>query len=159
MTATASQATDQFCLLRCNSRPIAVAVGAVQAFTEWAKAVPIPLCPPVIFGLVGHRREVVPVVRSVEELGRSETADAATPLICILRSERGPWGFGIDREGIIVVDGQARRAALPATQGLFATDGVLERAGAGYAILDVERTWQQIRRQIETWYEELQRGE
>ena len=54
-------ALPSFCLVRCDSRPLAVAVENVAQVLEIDALVKLSLCPPAIAGLCPYHRQVVPV--------------------------------------------------------------------------------------------------
>lgn len=144
--------SNGICLFTSQSRPLAVEMGSVDVVVEWGELVPIPLGPPHVLGFRAWRRDVVPVVQATGPYSYGADVGESSPLIFLLRTRQGPWGLRVDRGGVEVIDDQNRRTDSSTRSGIFATCGSIERAGTTHEILDVERTWQNLRSEIEGWY-------
>jgi hypothetical protein len=149
-----------FCLFRCGSQPLAVAVDEVAEIVETEAIVRISACPPRITGLCPYHRQVVPVVTFDPDLGRAEGQPhpaghgrkAEPQAVLILRTAWGPWGIKIN------LDGTAITSARPAWheprgggEG-FVSIGSIRQGETDHLLLDPGSTWQAIRELILNWY-------
>ncbi len=149
-----------YCLFRCESLPLAVAVANVAEIAEIDALVRISLCPPRIVGLCAYHRQVVPVVKlgkdpspaapsAVEQPGQVQGLKEA---VLIMQNPQGMWGILIDRQGSSLTSQQPlRHDRREDIEGLV-TEGRIEHQGVSHALLDAESTWRGLRGMVVNWY-------
>lgn len=152
-----------FCLVRCESRPLAVAVENVAEVLELDSLVRISLCPSVIAGLCPYHRQVVPVAAlpgdsspwmpEAPESRPSGKADRQSVLI--LQTEQGVWGLKIDQGGtIIAAASPSRHEPVKGDDGTV-TVGVVRHGGTDHALLDAAATWRGLRDLVVNGYVQI----
>jgi CheW-like domain len=158
MTVTSNdpRASRPWCLFRIGTRAYAIGLEAVAEIIEAGGLVRLPLSPACVLGLCSFRRDVVPVVRLVEEPADAPGGDDARQTILILRTEQGTWGVKIERGGTVVVEAPLDDSvALTAEPAGLAFLGAIRRAGMTYPAVDPERTWRRLREAVERSYGSL----
>ncbi len=136
-----------FCLFRCGTLALAVAVEDVAEIVETDSIVRISGCPPRIAGLCPYHRQVVPVV-SLEPRPAGHRECGA---VLILRTSHGPWGIRIDRDGTVISSARPSRHE-PTEGGGFVSIGTIREGTADFALLDPGATWRALRDVIVNWY-------
>ncbi len=153
MTNNDPRASRAWCMFRIGTRAYAIGLEAVAEIIEAGGLVRLPLSPPCVLGLCTFRRDVVPVVRLVEEPADAPGGDDARQTILILRTEQGTWGVKIERGGTVVVESPLDDSvALTAEPAGLAFLGAIRREGVTYPAIDPERTWRRLREAVERGY-------
>jgi chemotaxis signal transduction protein len=155
-------ADPSFCLFRCGSLTLAVAVDDLAEVVETDSIVRISGCPPRIRGLCRYHRQVVPVVTLAPDPERPERRPACTggrseiprEAVLILQTAQGPWGIRIDRDGTSILSAQPDRRP-PSSQGGFVSVGSVRQGETDFLLLDPASTWQALREQVVNWYAKL----
>ncbi len=152
-----------FCLVRCESRPLAVAVENVAQVLELDKLVRISLCPPQIAGLCPYHRQVVPVavfprdpaptMLEVQQSRPSGKADGESVLI--LQTDQGVWGLKIDRGGTIITAARPSRHDPVKEADGSVTVGLIRHGGTDHALLDASATWRGLRELVVNRYVQI----
>ena len=155
--------TPSFCLVRCESRPLAVAVENVAEVLELDTLVRISLCPPQIAGLCPYHRQVVPVAALPggssplvpEALESRPSGKAGRESVVILQTDQGVWGLKIDRGGTIITAARpSRHDPIEGADGTV-TVGVIRHGGTDHALLDAAATWRGLRDLVVNWYVQI----
>ena len=142
-------AIPSFCLMQCDSRPLAVAVENVAQVLELDGLVSLSLCPPQIAGLCPYHRQVVPVAAldgdRAAELPRAQKGRAAgkptRETVLVLQSEQGIWGLRIDPGGTVITAARpSRHEPVRGADGAV-TVGLIRHEGTDHALLDAAETW------------------
>jgi hypothetical protein len=124
-----------WCLFSSRGRPWAVDLDAVVEVVEASSLVRVPMGPPQLVGLCAFRREVVPVV---DPLAAADPDGRLGSTVLMLRTDRGPWGLRIDREGVAVAEAACAGDARSITRGETV-----------HTILDPERAWHDVREAVQ----------
>ncbi len=155
MVKSVARRSRGLCLFSCQGRPFAVTLDAVAEVVELDRLVRVPLCPSQIVGFCALRRDIIPVVRLVNDdpvnLDGLEVGSGFVALF--LQVDQGVWAIRIDREGVVVLDDGRVHRLESAEQGETAClVGTVDRAGTTYNVIDPEATWRNLRNEIENWY-------
>jgi len=152
-----------FCLVRCESRPLAVAVENVAKVLELDSLVKISQCPPQIAGLCPYHRQVVPVATlpgssspAMPDAQPSRpSVKAAGESVLILQTDQGVWGLRIDQGGTIITAARpSRHEPVEETDGSV-TVGLIRHGGTDHALLDASATWRGLRNLVVNWYVQI----
>ncbi len=148
-----------FCLFRCATKPLAVAVGDVAEIVEIDSLVRISLCPPGIMGLCPYHREVVPVVVLGRGRSRSDPATAekcmangSLDTVLIMETEEGLWGVKIDRDGTVITSARLSRHEPKDGEDGVVTVGYIRHGETDHALVDARATWRGLRDMVVRWY-------
>jgi chemotaxis signal transduction protein len=153
-SSTANRPTRPWCLFHCGSASYAFGLESVAEAVEVECLVRLPQSPPRVLGMCTLRREVVPVIGLDRHDGELSLHDAAMSkvLVLILRSARGTWAVRINAEGTVVAEEPLEETAPAGDCDGLAFLGTVRRGDAGYAIIDPETTWRNVRQSVENWY-------
>jgi chemotaxis signal transduction protein len=150
---------SSFCLFRCGSRALAVAVEDVAEIVETDALVRISSCPPRIAGLCPYHRQVVPVVsleREVEHGARPLAArgrqEGRREAILILHAAQGPWGIRICRDGTTIRRARPDLHEPGRERGAVVRVGSIREGETEFALIDPGATWQALRELVVGWY-------
>ena len=145
-----------FCLVSCQTKPLAVAVENVAEVLELDSFVRISLCPPAIAGLCPYHGQVVPVAAlsgdlapPTEKVPQSRgSGKAVRESVLILQTEQGLWGLRVDRGGTIVIAARPSRHEPVMDADGSVTVGLIRHAGSDHALLDAAATWRALREMV-----------
>jgi purine-binding chemotaxis protein CheW len=146
-----TRVAPSWCLFRSESKPYAIRIEAVSEIIEAESVVRLPLSPPEVVGFCAFRRDCIPIIRAGEAPGGDGETAVTDPTVLILRTDQGVWGMRIDREGVVVADGNLDSWTGEEARPLGSL-GVIRRAEANYAAIDPEAAWRNVRGAIERWY-------
>jgi CheW-like domain len=152
-----------FCLVRCDSRPLAVAVDNVAEVLELDSLVRISLCPPQIAGLCAYHRQVVPVAAPPgdpstlmqESPETRPSGKACRESVLILQTDQGFWGLKIDPGGTTIVAARPSRHEPVEESDGTVTVGLIRHGGTDHALLDAAATWRGLREIVVNWYVQI----
>ena len=145
--------TRPWCLFHCGPASYAFGLESVAEAVEVECLVRLPQSPPRVLGMCTLRREVIPVIgldRHDAEL--TLYAAASKVLVLILRSAHGTWAVRINAEGTVVAEEPLEESAPAGDSAGLAFLGTVRRGDAGYAVIDPETTWRNVRQSVENWY-------
>ncbi|QEH38259.1 hypothetical protein OJF2_68570 [Aquisphaera giovannonii] len=132
-----------YCLFRCDTRPLAMAVEHVAEIAEVGPLVRMSRCPRQVAGLFVYHQHVLPVL-SLD--GHPRAPDAVA---LVARTEAGLWALGIDRGGTQIVAARPARHDPARGEDGLVTAGLIRREGADHALVDAEASWRSFRILIE----------
>jgi chemotaxis signal transduction protein len=142
-----------WCLFRSDSRPFAIGLEAVAEVVQADRLIRLAHCPPQVLGLCTVRRDIVPVLSLNPSVLGEATNPEAPLVVLIVRSDQGPWGIRIDREGTAVSEGKldASSGGEPTVGGAEIV-GLVRRGDLAHAVIDPDRTWRNVRESVDAWY-------
>jgi chemotaxis signal transduction protein len=143
-----------WCLFRSQSRALAVPLDRVSEIVAVDRLVRVPLSPPELLGLCTVRREVIAVLRLDTEASQAGGQETRPTAVLVLRGDQGrPWGIGINRDGITVLD------ETPADEEGNLLDpeartppDVIRRGDDVYTVVHPDKAWAVVRAAVERWY-------
>ena len=153
-------ADGSYCLFRCESLRLAVAVANVAEIAEINALVRLSLCPPRIAGLCAYHRQVVPVVKlgivpspaAPSTIEQPDHVSCLKEAVLIVQTPQGMWGILIDRQGSsLTLQPPLRHDRREDVEGLV-TEGRIEHQGVNHALIDAEATWRACHGMVVNWY-------